>query len=221
MGDLKTRYIPGEIHQTATTFRKRREKTKRENQHTLNIENVACRTFMELPPTICVHPPNKPTTTYKITNAPPDRKFCEVERTRFHGEALVHDKFNEWWERGEYWNRDSNIKRWNFQEIRRNAAQGAHDIHRHEQVNHETLAADRDNPVNLFRRWYNPPVNDMYDPKPGAASASMGVHNQRSRSCDEYKYCFDGDGVRPQAIYTRKFRAIGEAAFRERGRWII
>lgn len=53
--------------------------------------------------------------------------------TPYGGEATV-DNVPEYWEKGEYWNRDSNIRIWGPHEIRRRWANGAHDIHRHDQI---------------------------------------------------------------------------------------
>lgn len=128
---------PNTLHLTATTFPHRRSKSL--DQHTLNITNVAARPLHHEAVKRSVHPSNRASSTYQIVNKPPDRAFGEVARTKLGGETRVQDKANEWWDRGEYWNRDSNIRRWNFQEVRRHASEGAHDVHRHEQKNHEVL----------------------------------------------------------------------------------
>ncbi|CAD7966101.1 unnamed protein product [Amoebophrya sp. A120] len=270
--DMKTRFIPNQIHLTSTTFRTRRSKSL--DQQTLLIENVPGRAPRDVPDRATVHPPRKPSTTYQVINAPPDRVYGQVSRTKFGGEATTQDANQTWWERGEHWNRDSNIKRWNFQEVRRNAAQvkiccsdendflmlctcragkmifparldegtkilvgfssivsffsirnirmqGSHDVHRHEQINHERLAADRENPVDMFKTWIPPRKYDKYNPKPGAARDSCGIHNQLARKNTEYGWCYDGDSTRPSAIYTKKFQKMGEDAFRKRGTWVI
>lgn len=219
--------------ETRTGFsdRSSRRRQKAFGQHTLDLSNVSCRSLHSVPPRKSVHPPNKPSTTYKITNPPPDRVYCTVKRTPYGGETLVPDPFNEWWDTGEHYNRESNIRALSFAECRRKAAQAAHDVHRCDQINHERLAADRDNLVNTFKVWPPPrhaspnqsrdPGYTWYPPKPGAAQASCGVHNARDRACSEYRYCFDGEGVRPSAIYTRKYQRVGEAAFRQRNLWEI
>lgn len=223
--DLKTRFIPGQVELTSTTFRKRRAKSI--GQHTLNTTNVSQRSLHSIrhigkdePPRKCVHPPNPPSTTYKINNSPPDRVYLTVQRTPYGGETLVPDEYNDWWEKGEYWNRDSNIRVRPYAQIQRCAAQGAHDVHRHDQINHERLAADRENTVDLFKTWIPPRFTDKYNPKPGAAQKSCAIHNAKERA-NEYGYCYDGETMRPAAIYTRKFQRAGEAAFRQRDLWII
>ena len=66
--------------------------------------------------------------------------------------------------------------------MRRKAAQGAHDVHRHDQVNHELLASDRENMRNLFKVWVPPRFSDKYSPKPAAAKQACGVHNAKERA---------------------------------------
>ncbi|CAD7974547.1 unnamed protein product [Amoebophrya sp. A25] len=200
--DLKTRFLPGITHLTSTTYRTRRGKSV--DQHTLRIENVPARAPRDVPDRVSVHPGRRPSSTYMVSTG-------EVVRTKFGGEATVQDAVQTWWECGEHWNRDSNIKRWTFQETRRNAAQSAHDVHRHEQVNHERLASDRENLVDPFKTWIPPRHNDDYDPKPLGARLSCGVHNQ---ACSTL---WDGEMVRPTAIYTKKFQKAGEDAFKKRG----
>eukprot|EP00391_Amoebophrya_sp_Ameob2_P011610 CAMPEP_0178994722 /NCGR_PEP_ID=MMETSP0795-20121207/7427_1 /TAXON_ID=88552 /ORGANISM="Amoebophrya sp., Strain Ameob2" /LENGTH=225 /DNA_ID=CAMNT_0020686945 /DNA_START=229 /DNA_END=906 /DNA_ORIENTATION=+ len=217
--DMKTRFVSGQVHLLGTTFRRRRAKSL--DQHTLTIENVPTRPLHGVPDKVNAHPARPPSTTYKVINQPPDRVYGQVERTKTGGESLVQDQYMTWWDRGEFWNRDSNIQRWNFQEVRRKAAQGAHDVHRYDQINHERLAADRENPVDMFTTWIPPRYFDKYDPKPGAAQNSCGIHNQQSRKNTEYGWCFDGDMVRPTAIYTKKFQKMGEDAFRKRGVWQV
>merc|ERR1719221_1110905 len=43
------------------------------------------------------------------------------------------DETPEMWLSGDFWNRDSNIRRWGEHEIRRNLAASNHDVHRHDQ----------------------------------------------------------------------------------------
>lgn len=64
----------------------------------------------------------------------PDRLYGSVKATRYGGEATV-DQTPTHWEHGEFWNRDSLIKKWKEHEVRRQAAKSAHDIHRYDQWN--------------------------------------------------------------------------------------
>lgn len=86
-------------------------------------------------------------------------------------------------------------------------------------LKNQRLAADRENMVDLFTTWIPPRFSDAYDPKPGAARASTGIHTVSMRKNQVYGYCSDGMEVRPAAIYTKKYKMQGERAFRERGLW--
>lgn len=215
----KTRFEPGQIHLTGTTFRTRRQKSV--DQQTLRIENVPGRAPRDKPAPETVHPPGKKSTPYKVNNPPPNRVYGEVVRTKYGGEQSVQDQFQTWWERGEHWNRDSNIRRWTFQETRRNAAHAAHDVHRHDQVNGEKLPGDRESNIEIFKTWIPPRHTDKYDPKKSGATLACGVHHQCNKANTEFGWCYDGEMVRPTAIYTKKFQKMGEEAFRKRGTWVI
>mmetsp|Transcript_130063 Transcript_130063/g.277809 ORF Transcript_130063/g.277809 Transcript_130063/m.277809 type:complete len:321 (-) Transcript_130063:43-1005(-) len=62
----------------------------------------------------------------------PTRLWGGVKPTRYGGEMRVEET-SEHWTSGEYWNVDSNIRRWGEHEIKRNAACANHDLHRHDQ----------------------------------------------------------------------------------------
>lgn len=60
----------------------------------------------------------------------PTRMWGTTRTTKWQGEERTD---NEQWHKGEFWNVDSNIRIWGLHEVRRNAAQMSHDIHRHDQ----------------------------------------------------------------------------------------
>jgi len=69
----------------------------------------------------------------------PSRLWGQTKPTRQGGEMRM-DSTPELWTSGEYWNVDSNIRIWGEHEMRRNAAEAAHDVHRHDQITRTVLA---------------------------------------------------------------------------------
>jgi len=63
----------------------------------------------------------------------PSRLWGEVKASRFGGIERV-DEVPHLWTCGDYWNVDSNIRKWGTHEARRNAANASHDVHRHDQI---------------------------------------------------------------------------------------
>lgn len=63
----------------------------------------------------------------------PSRLWGTATATRFGGEQRPETEAQTW-STGELWNIDSNIRKWGEHEIRRNAASGCHDVHRHDQI---------------------------------------------------------------------------------------
>ncbi|CAE8678032.1 unnamed protein product [Polarella glacialis] len=63
----------------------------------------------------------------------PTRLWGTVKPTKYGGVERV-DGVSTQWLAGEYWNVDSNIRRWGLHEVRRNAAAASHDVHRHDQI---------------------------------------------------------------------------------------
>jgi len=70
----------------------------------------------------------------------PSRLWGQTKPHRLGGEIRV-DSTPELWTTGEYWNVDSNIRIWGEHETRRNAAEAAHDVHRHDQITRIVLPA--------------------------------------------------------------------------------
>eukprot|EP00397_Hematodinium_sp_SG-2012_P024443 GEMP01025462.1.p1 GENE.GEMP01025462.1~~GEMP01025462.1.p1 ORF type:complete len:315 (+),score=51.14 GEMP01025462.1:51-995(+) len=69
----------------------------------------------------------------QLVNDYPARQWGEVTRTRVGGEQMI-DSHPNYWEHGDFWNRDSLIRKWQPHHVRRQAAQSSHDIHRHDQI---------------------------------------------------------------------------------------
>lgn len=69
----------------------------------------------------------------RMINDKPSRVVGTPYRTRFGGEGVM-DNTSEYWATGTFWDTNSNIRLRTEHEIRREAAQGAHDIHRHDMV---------------------------------------------------------------------------------------
>jgi len=67
------------------------------------------------------------------TKGSPSRLWGTATATKYGGEARP-DGEAQTWTHGELWNIDSNIRKWGDHEVRRNAAAGSHDIHRHDQI---------------------------------------------------------------------------------------
>jgi len=68
----------------------------------------------------------------------PSRLWGTATATRFGGEARPEGEAQTWTQ-GELWNIDSNIRKWGEHEVRRNASSGAHDVHRHDQIQRVVL----------------------------------------------------------------------------------
>jgi len=64
---------------------------------------------------------------------PPARLWGQTKATKYGGIERV-DSVPHQWLSGEYWNVDSNIRKWGLHEVRRNAAAASHDVHRHDQI---------------------------------------------------------------------------------------
>lgn len=62
----------------------------------------------------------------------PTRLWGTTKATRIGG--VEREEGSELWLKGEYWNCDSNICIWGPHEVKRNAAQQNHDVHRHDQI---------------------------------------------------------------------------------------
>jgi len=106
-------------------FKKGTRKAARSNgkQHTLPQNPHTDRIFQE-----DVEPhwsPKQPKT--------PTRLWGTVKPVRGLGGEVREDGVADFWSTGEYWNVDSNIRKWGEHEVRRNAASAAHDVHRHDQ----------------------------------------------------------------------------------------
>lgn len=95
------------------------------NQHTLPVSPVHSRDAFLTSEEIDTH--------WAKQTRGPTRMWGTVKSTRFGGEQRI-DGEPEQWLTGEYWNCDSNIRKWGEHEVRRNAAGQAHDIHRHDQI---------------------------------------------------------------------------------------
>jgi len=67
----------------------------------------------------------------------PSRAWGTVELAKYGGVAEKDDDHR--WQKGEYWNVDSNIRIWGKHEVRRNAASANHDVHRNDQVQRVVL----------------------------------------------------------------------------------
>jgi len=74
-----------------------------------------------------------------MLNENPSRIWGKSKITRFGGEAMV-DESPEFWEHGDFWNRDSLVRKWDQHQVRRQAAQSSHDVHRHDQLTRLKLA---------------------------------------------------------------------------------
>lgn len=69
----------------------------------------------------------------------PSRLWGTASATKYGGEQRPECEAQTW-STGELWNIDSNIWKWGGHEVRRNAAAGSHDIHRHDQITRCVLA---------------------------------------------------------------------------------
>lgn len=63
----------------------------------------------------------------------PTRLWGEVKATKYGGEERVDGVAHQWLV-GDYWNVNSNIRKWTLHEVKRNAAAASHDVHRHDQI---------------------------------------------------------------------------------------
>lgn len=63
----------------------------------------------------------------------PSRLWGTAKPTKYGGEERPLGE-PEGWIHGDYWNVDSNVRRWGLHEVRRNAAAANHDVHRNDQV---------------------------------------------------------------------------------------
>lgn len=63
----------------------------------------------------------------------PSRLWGTIKESPLGGE-IRKDAEPEMWTSGDYWNVDSNIRKWGEHEVKRNASSGAHDVHRHDQI---------------------------------------------------------------------------------------
>mmetsp|Transcript_38188 Transcript_38188/g.122800 ORF Transcript_38188/g.122800 Transcript_38188/m.122800 type:complete len:349 (-) Transcript_38188:45-1091(-) len=68
----------------------------------------------------------------------PTRLWGTTTKTKLGGEERL-DGAPDHWEKGEFWNVDSNIKIWGEHEVKRNASSSAHDVHRHDQITRTLL----------------------------------------------------------------------------------
>eukprot|EP00927_Polykrikos_kofoidii_P077257 TRINITY_DN74215_c0_g1_i1.p1 TRINITY_DN74215_c0_g1~~TRINITY_DN74215_c0_g1_i1.p1 ORF type:complete len:329 (-),score=32.44 TRINITY_DN74215_c0_g1_i1:109-1095(-) len=68
----------------------------------------------------------------------PTRLHGTAKPAKFGGTELL-DGQADGWTTGDFWNVDSNIRKWSEHEVRRNAASSAHDVHRHDQVTRVVL----------------------------------------------------------------------------------
>jgi len=68
----------------------------------------------------------------------PGRLWGTATLTKYGGEQRP-DCEAQTWTQGDLWNIDSNIKKWGEHEVRRNASSGAHDVHRHDQIQRVVL----------------------------------------------------------------------------------
>lgn len=66
------------------------------------------------------------------TKKGPTRLWGETKSTKYGG-LERHESCGHQWLQGEYWNVDSNIRKWGLHEVKRNAAAANHDVHRHDQ----------------------------------------------------------------------------------------
>jgi len=68
----------------------------------------------------------------------PTRLWGTATATKYGGEQRPETEAQTWTS-GDLWNIDSNIRKWSDHEVRRNAASGSHDVHRHDQYSRVTL----------------------------------------------------------------------------------
>jgi len=74
------------------------------------------------------------------------RLWGSAHKTSYGGEERP-DGQPDHWLHGDYWNVDSNIRRWNSHQVKRNMASANHDVHRHDQIRRAVLAPHpRDGP---------------------------------------------------------------------------
>jgi hypothetical protein len=69
--------------------------------------------------------PSQPKSTSRLWGA--------AHKTSYGGEERL-DGQPDHWLHGDYWNVDSNIRRWNSHQVKRNMASANHDVHRHDQI---------------------------------------------------------------------------------------
>lgn len=75
----------------------------------------------------------------------PTRLWGSTTETKFGGVEVL-DGQKEAWISGEFWNVDSNIRKWGLHEVKRNAASANHDVHRNDQVTRIVLPPHPDDP---------------------------------------------------------------------------
>lgn len=74
----------------------------------------------------------------KQSQSKPSRVWGTIKPNKLGGEERV-DSTPDNWQSGEFWNVDSNIRRWGQHEVRRNASSAAHDVMRHDQIGRVVL----------------------------------------------------------------------------------
>lgn len=80
----------------------------------------------------------------------PTRLWGATRNTKYGGEERI-DGTSEMWLSGEYWNVDSNIRKWGEHEMRRNAAAANHDVHRHDQIKRIVLVPQKSEKLQIPR----------------------------------------------------------------------
>lgn len=141
----------------------------------------------------------------------PTRLWGTVKNTTLggyeHRDSTLH------WKSGEFWNCDSNIRKWGEHEVRRNAAQMNHDIHRHDQYQRVVLpvhpgACNRSGKETAPRASNTVSADDSFLESFGF---DLGQRDRQGKCIKKvWNPTRSGEMFRDERSYNRDYKRIGE-----------
>lgn len=139
----------------------------------------------------------------------PSRLWGTASATRFGGEQRPDSEACTWTQ-GDLWNIDSNIKKWGEHEVRRNASSGAHDVHRHDQIQRCVLAPQQGAKSSLKHRLC---VSGVVSPDACFLEAwgfDLGLRDRQAKPVGLFKPVGKGEQFRAPRSYDRDIPRMAE-----------
>lgn len=140
----------------------------------------------------------------------PTRLWGTTKGTRWKGEERQDGA--EHWLQGEFWNRDSNIKKWSEHEVRRNAASANHDTHRHDQIT-RTVLAPQPSKNGSAERLPRMCLSGVVSPDSCFLEAwgfDLGNRDRQGNICSTFKPCSKSEHFRAERSFNRNVERISD-----------